>query len=90
MQGDMVAQLNAALKKLEGKREQVELYENEVLPLYRQAFEAQLGEYRNSRLSINSLIETMRTILSKEEALAEVKMEYDMTLADIYMMAGIR
>jgi len=86
----MVSELNASLKKLESKREQVGLYENEVIPLYRQAFEAQLGEYRNSRLSINSLIETMRTILVKEEALAEVKMDYEMTLADIYMMAGIR
>ena len=90
MQGEMVSELNAALKKLESKREQVGLYENEVIPLYRSAFEAQLGEYRNSRLSINSLIETMRTILVKEEALAEVKMDYEMTLADIYMMAGIR
>ena len=90
MQGEMVSELNAALKKLESKREQVGLYENEVIPLYRSAFEAQLGEYRNSRLSINSLIETMRTILAKEEVLAEVKMDYEMTLADIYMMAGIR
>jgi len=90
MLGDMLAELNASLKKLESKKEQVRLYENEVLPLYRQTFEAQLGEYRNSRLNINSLIETMRTILNKEEALAEVKMEYEMTLADIYMMAGIR
>jgi outer membrane protein TolC len=90
MQEEMVAQLNALLKKLESKREQAELYQNEVIPLYRSAFEAQLGEYRNSRLSINSLIETMRSILAKEEALAEVKMDYEMTLADIYMMAGIR
>ena len=30
------------------------------------------------------------TILNKEEALAEVRMNYEMTLADIYMMAGIR
>jgi outer membrane protein TolC len=85
-----VAQLNGALKKLEGEREQARLYETQVLPLYRQAFEAQLGEYRNGRLGISSLLETMRTILNKEEALAEVKMEYEMTLADIYMMAGIR
>jgi outer membrane protein TolC len=90
MQGEMVSELNASLKKLESKREQVGLYENEVIPLYRSAFEAQLGEYRNSRLTINSLIETMRSILAKEEALAEVKMDYEMTLADIYMMAGIR
>jgi cobalt-zinc-cadmium efflux system outer membrane protein len=90
MLGDMLAELNASLKKLESKKEQVRLYENEVLPLYKKAFEAQLGEYRNSRLNINSLIETMRTILNKEESLAEVKMEYEMTLADIYMMAGIR
>ena len=90
MQGEMIAQLNGALTKLESQREQARLYENEVLPLYRHAFEAQLGEYRNNGLSINSLLETMRTILNKEEALAEVKMNYEMTLADIYMMAGIR
>jgi outer membrane protein TolC len=90
MQGDMLAELNASLKKLESKKEQVRLYENEVLPLYKKAFEAQLGEYRNGRLSINSLLETQRTILMKEEALAEVKMDYEMTLADIYMMVGIR
>jgi outer membrane protein TolC len=90
MQGEMIAQLNGAFTKLESQREQARLYENEVLPLYRHAFEAQLGEYRNNRLSINSLLETMRTILNKEEALAEVKMNYEMTLADIYMMVGIR
>jgi outer membrane protein TolC len=90
MQGEMVSELNAALKKLESKREQAGLYENEVLPLYKKAFEAQLGEYRNNRLSINSLLETMRSILAKEESLAEVKVDYEMTLADIYMMAGIR
>src|ERR1035437_2810545 len=90
MQGEMVAQLNSALTKLESQREQSRLYETQVLPLYRQAFEAQLSEYRNNRLSINLLLETMRTILNKEEVLAEVKMNYEMTLADIYMMAGIR
>jgi outer membrane protein TolC len=90
MQGEMTAQLNAQFVRLESQREQVGLYENEVLPLYKKAFEAQLSEYRNNRLPINSLLETMRTILMKEETLAEVKMEYEMTLADIYMMAGIR
>jgi outer membrane protein TolC len=90
MQGEMTAQLNAQFVKLESEREQVGLYENEVLPLYKKAFEAQLVEYRNNRLPINSLLETMRTILMKDETLAEVKMEYEMTLADIYMMAGLR
>jgi outer membrane protein TolC len=90
MQGEMTAQLKGALNKLESKKEQAGLYENQVLPLYRKAFEAQLVEYRNSRLSINSLLETMRSILMKEETLAEAKVDYEMTLADIYMMAGIR
>lgn len=90
MQGEMISELNASLKKLESKKEQVRLYEKDVLPVYKQAFEAQLSEYRNNRASINSLLETLRTILAKEEQLAEVKMEYEMTLADIYMMAGIR
>ena len=90
MQGEMIAKLNASLTKLESKREQVGLYENDVLPLYKKALEAQLTEYRNGRSDINSLMETLRTILNKEEALAGVKMDYEMTLADIYMMAGIR
>jgi outer membrane protein, heavy metal efflux system len=90
MQREMTAQVNASLKKLESKREEVMLYENDVIPLYKKAFEAQLVEYRNNQLSINTLLETMRSILLKEEAQAEVKMEYEMTLADIYMMAGAR
>jgi outer membrane protein TolC len=90
MQREMTAQLSASLKKLESKREEVMLYENDVIPLYKKAFEAQLVEYRNNQLSINTLLETMRSILLKEEAQAEVKMEYEMTLADIYMMAGAR
>jgi outer membrane protein TolC len=90
MQREMTAQVNALLKKLESKREEVELYDKEVLPLYRKAFEAQMTEYRNNSISINILLETMRSILQKEEAQAEVKMDYEMTLADIYMMAGGR
>ncbi|MDR3610305.1 MAG: TolC family protein [Ignavibacteriaceae bacterium] len=90
MEREMVSQLNASLKKLESKREEVLLYDNQVLPLYKQAFDAQLTEYKNNQLSINTLLETLRSILLKEEAQAEVKMDYEMTLADIYMMAGTR
>ena len=63
MEGEMVSELNASLKKLESKRDQVRLYENDVLPIYKKALEAQLVEYRNNRLSINSLLETMRRYL---------------------------
>ncbi|MDR3543146.1 MAG: TolC family protein [Desulfosporosinus sp.] len=90
MEREMISQLNASLKKLESKREEVLLYDNQVLPLYKQAFDAQLTEYKNNQLSINTLLETLRSILLKEEAQAEVKMDYEMTLADIYMMAGTR
>jgi outer membrane protein TolC len=90
MQREMISQLDASYKKLESLKEQIELYENEVIPLYKQTYEAQLSEFTNNQLIINSLLETLRTILMKEEALAEVKMNYEMTLADIKMMAGIR
>jgi len=90
MQREMISQLDASIMNLDNYREQVKLFEQDVIPIYKSAFETQLSEYRNNLLGINSLLETLRTILIKEENLAEAKMNYQMTLADINMMAGIR
>jgi outer membrane protein TolC len=90
MQREMVSQLDAEIMNLNNQKDQVKLFENDVIPIYKTTFEAQLSEYRNNMLGINSLLETLRTILMKEESLSESKMNYEMTLADINMMAGIR
>jgi outer membrane protein TolC len=90
MQREMISQLDASIKNMENYKDQVQLFEKDVIPIYKTTFEAQLSEYRNNLLSINALLETLRTILMKEENLAEAKMNYQMTLADINMMAGIR
>lgn len=90
MQREMVSQLDASIMNLDNYRDQVKLFEKDVIPIYKSTFETQLSEYRNNQLSINSLLETLRSILMKEENLAEAKMNYQMTLADINMMAGIR
>lgn len=90
MQREMISQLDASIMNLDNYRVQVKLFENDVIPIYKTTFETQLSEYRNNLLGINALLETLRTILTKEENLAEAKMNYQMTLADINMMAGIR
>jgi outer membrane protein TolC len=90
MQREMISQLDASIMNLNNFKEQVRLFENDVLPIYKTTFQTQLSEYRNNLLSINALLETLRTILMKEENLSEAKMNYQMTLADINMMAGIR
>ena len=90
MQREMISQLDASIMNLDNYRDQVNLFEKDVIPIYKTTFEAQLSEYRNNQLGINALLETLRTISMKEESLAEAKMNYQMTLADINMMAGIR
>lgn len=90
MQREMISQLDASIMNLDNYRDQVKLFEKDVIPIYKTTFETQLSEYRNNQLGINALLETLRTILMKEENLAEAKMNYQMTLADINMMEGIR
>jgi outer membrane protein TolC len=88
MQREMISELKSTLKKIESKRSQVNLYEVNVIPLYKQTLDAQLKDYSNNQLPVSSVLDTYRTLLLKEEDLAEIKMEHQMLMADIYMMLG--
>lgn len=88
MEREMFSNLRGLLKKINSRKAQVQLYETNVIPLFNQTLEAQLSDYRNNQLPISSIMDTFRTLLRKEEELAEIKMEHQMLMADIYMMLG--
>ncbi|MFO7445792.1 MAG: TolC family protein [Ignavibacteriaceae bacterium] len=88
MQRRMISELRGLLKKLESERKKIKLYSDEVIPLYRQALEAQVSEFQNARTSINDLINTMQMLLMKEEEMAEAQMQHEMILAEIESIAG--
>jgi len=88
MEREMISNLRSLLKRIESRKSQVRLYENNILPLYKQTLDAQLNEFKNNQLPVSAVLETFRTLLMKEEELAEVKMEHQMLMADIYMMLG--
>jgi len=89
MQNTMNSEMNSLLEKLKSSDRQISLYNNEVIPLYRQALQAQVSEFQNSRISINDVINTMQMLVMKEEEAAEFLMQHQMYLADIEMMAGV-
>ncbi|MGE5796001.1 MAG: TolC family protein [Ignavibacteria bacterium] len=90
MQRRMISDLKTMIEKLKSARNQLHLYSNQVIPLYKQTLEAQLSEFQNSRISINDLISTMKMLLMKEEEEAEVKMNYQMIFSEIENMVGQR
>jgi len=89
MKQTMSSGLNTYLKKLESSDRQIKLYDEEVIPLYRQTLQAQVTEFQNSRISINDVINTMQMLVMKEEDAAEFLMQHQMYTAEIEMMAGI-
>jgi outer membrane protein TolC len=88
MQREMIAELKAELYELSNSRKEIWLYTNEVIPLYKKTLEAQLSEFQNNRLTINSLIETVEMLLMKEEALSEAQAEHQRVLAEIEKLIG--
>jgi len=88
MQRVMTAELKSMINQLQNARKEIQLYSNEVIPLYKKTIEAQLTEFQNNRLTINSLIETIQMLLMKEEALSEAQAEHQMVLAEIESLVG--
>jgi len=88
MQREMTAELNVLINELQSAREEIKLLSGEVIPLYRKTIEAQVIEFQNNRLSISSLLETIRMLLMKEEESAEVEAKHQMLLAEIEALVG--
>jgi len=90
MQRRMISDLKGTIERLKSAGDQVSLYSNQVIPLYKETLEAQLSEFLNSRISINDLISTMQMLVMKEEEEAEFKMNYQMIFSEIESMVGKR
>jgi outer membrane protein TolC len=88
MKQTMNSGLKTYIEKLKSADRQIKLYNEEVIPLYRQALEVQVSEFQNSRISINDVINTMQMLVMKEEDAAEFMMQHQMYIAEIEMMAG--
>jgi cobalt-zinc-cadmium efflux system outer membrane protein len=90
MQQELIAELKAKLKLLQNSLNEVRLYSQEVIPLYKKVVEVQLTEFQNNRATINSLIETIQMLLMKEEALSEAEAEYQKIQAEIESITGYK
>ena len=90
MQQELIAELKAKFKLLQNSLNEVRLYSQEVIPLYKKAVEVQLTEFQNNRVTINSLIETIQMLLMKEEALSEAEAEYQKIQAEIESITGYK
>ena len=88
MQREMIAELKAMINQLHNSRKTIHLYSEAVIPLYKKTVEAQLTEFQNNRLTLNSLLETVQMLLMKEEALSEAQAEHQMILAEIEKFVG--
>ncbi|HSP87954.1 MAG TPA: TolC family protein [Ignavibacteriaceae bacterium] len=88
MQREMIAELKSMVNELENARKEIKLYSEQVIPLYKKTIEAQLVEFQNNKININSLLETLRMLLMKEEELAEAQTKHQMVLAEIESLTG--
>jgi outer membrane protein TolC len=88
MQREMIAELKSMINQLHNSRKTICLYSEAVIPLYKKTVEAQLTEFQNNRLTLNSLLETVQMLLMKEEALSEAQAEHQMVMAEIEKFIG--
>jgi len=83
MKRELITETKSLITRLQNLKNKILLYENEVIPLYKKTIEVQLTEFQNNRLPITSIIETVKMLLMKEEALAEVQAEYQILRAEL-------
>jgi outer membrane protein TolC len=88
MQREMIVRLNEALIKLKTARELEQLYEAQVIPLYRQAIEAQVVTYQNNLTNMNTVIDSYQMLLMQEMNYYMAQADYQMAKAEIEMMVG--
>jgi outer membrane protein TolC len=88
MQREMFARLNNALSRMNTAGDLIKLYSLNVIPLYRQAAEAQISAYQNGRTGINTVIDSYRMLLMQQMKYFMAQADSKMALAEIEMMVG--
>ncbi len=88
MQREMSAKIKEAAVKYRTSAELLKLYEEKVLPLYRQASEAQVSAYHNNKTAITSVIDSYRMLLMQQMNYYMAKADTRIALAEIEMMVN--
>ncbi|MBK9097414.1 MAG: TolC family protein [bacterium] len=88
MQREMTAQLKETLVKYNTAKELMNLYDQEVIPLYANSAESQTTAYQNGKTSITTVIDSYRMLLMQKMNYYMSKADVQMSLAEIEMMVG--
>ena len=88
MNREMISGLKNALVKYKTSFDLIKLNSTYVIPLYKQAVEAQISAYQNNRTNINSVIDASRMLLMQEMNYYMAQADHQMSLAEIEMMIG--
>jgi len=88
MQREMITQLKSAYMKLKTAWELIRLYSDKVIPLYRDAINAQLNSYQSNQININTVIDANRMLLMQTMNYYMAQADYQMAIAEIEMMVG--
>ncbi|MGA7720248.1 MAG: TolC family protein [Ignavibacteriaceae bacterium] len=88
MHREMVSGLKNALVKYKTSTDLIKLNSTYVIPLYKQAVEAQISAYQNNRTNINAVIDASRMLLMQEMNFYMAQADHQMSLAEIEMMIG--
>jgi outer membrane protein TolC len=88
MHREMITGLKNTLVKYKTSSDLIRLNSTYVIPLYKQAVEAQISAYQNNRTNINSVIDASRMLLMQEMNYYMAQADHQMSLAEIEMMVG--
>ena len=88
MQREMTAQLKEALVKYNTAKELMNLYHQEVIPLYTNSAESQTTAYQNGKTSITTVIDAYRMLLMQKMNYYMSKADMQMSIAEVEMMVG--
>lgn len=76
MKRKMTAEINEMKLMIKNLKNEIELYENEIIPLYEEIIQTMKSEFENNQMSMKELIEMQNMILDKKIMLEETKTQY--------------
>ena len=88
MNRNMLSQLKTAFVKMTTSWDLINLYNENVIPLYIKARESQIISYQNNQTNINTVIDANRMLLMQSMNYYMAQADYKMAQAEIEMMVG--
>ncbi|HYF02171.1 MAG TPA: TolC family protein [Patescibacteria group bacterium] len=88
MERMLAARTSAAATRFKTAERQQQLFKTSVVPLYRQALEAQISAYQSGRATITSVLEIVRMLQMKEMDFIMAQEEAAMARAEILSITG--